>query len=154
MNRADEVILSIPSDAACKLWGVDKAPTNVMIHTEDGRIFNVSLSESKGKLFFFHGWSNVVIHLRLTKGCLVVFNLVDCTTFKVTYFLDGVSRSSFWTYLLPTSSHFYVIPECILPKTYDYTSNDVISTIIIDNKMFHVSMKRLTIKSVLPLVLM
>ncbi|KAF5802420.1 hypothetical protein HanRHA438_Chr06g0268341 [Helianthus annuus] len=49
MNRADEVILSIPSDAACKLWGVDKGPTNVMIQTEDGRMFNVSLSESKGK---------------------------------------------------------------------------------------------------------
>ncbi|KAJ0836480.1 putative transcription factor B3-Domain family [Helianthus annuus] len=105
---------------AWKLWGVDKGPTNVMMQTEDGHVFSVSLSESKGKLFFFHGWSNVVIHLRLTKGCLVVFNPVDSTTFKVTYFLDGV------------------IPECILPKTYDYTSNDLISTVIIDNKTFHV----------------
>ncbi|KAJ0434568.1 hypothetical protein HanPSC8_Chr17g0781051 [Helianthus annuus] len=124
MNRADEVILSIPDDAACKLWGVNKGPTNVMIHTEDGRVFNVSLSESKGKLFFFH-----------------VFNPVNSTTFKLTYFLDGVSRGSFWTYLLPQSSHFYVIPECILPKIYDYSSNDVISTIIIDNKTFNVAIE-------------
>ncbi|KAF5782992.1 hypothetical protein HanXRQr2_Chr11g0502711 [Helianthus annuus] len=63
MNRADEVLLAIPSNAACKLWGTDKAPTNVLIQTEDGRTFNVCLSEAKGKLFFFHGWSNVVIHL-------------------------------------------------------------------------------------------
>ncbi|KAF5781822.1 putative DNA-binding pseudobarrel domain superfamily [Helianthus annuus] len=63
MNKADEVILSIPSDAACKLWGVDKAPTNVMIHTDDGRIFNVWLTESKENLFFFQGWSNVTQHL-------------------------------------------------------------------------------------------
>ncbi|KAJ0654600.1 putative transcription factor B3-Domain family [Helianthus annuus] len=138
MNQADEVILSIRSDDVCKLWGVDKGPTNVMIQTEDGQVFNVSLSESKGNLFFFHGWSNVVIHLRLTKGCLVAFNPVDSTTFKVTYFLDGVSGSSFWTYLLPPSSQFYVIPECILPKIYDYSSNDIISTVIIDNKTFNV----------------
>ncbi|KAJ0502418.1 hypothetical protein HanRHA438_Chr11g0515211 [Helianthus annuus] len=63
MNRADEVLLAIPSNAACKLWGTDKAPTNVLIQTEDGQTFNVCLSEAKGKLFFFHGWSNVVIHL-------------------------------------------------------------------------------------------
>uniref|UniRef100_A0A251S0E2 Putative DNA-binding pseudobarrel domain-containing protein n=1 Tax=Helianthus annuus TaxID=4232 RepID=A0A251S0E2_HELAN len=108
MNVADEVILSIPDDAAVKLWGVDKGRTNVIIHIEDGRLFNVSLSAAKRKLFFFHGWSNVVEHLRLTKGCLVVFNPLDCTTFKLTYFVDGVSRSSFWTYLLPPSSNFYV----------------------------------------------
>ncbi|XP_022003222.2 uncharacterized protein LOC110900650 [Helianthus annuus] len=29
MNVADELILSIPDDAACKLWGVDKGPTNL-----------------------------------------------------------------------------------------------------------------------------
>ncbi|KAM0071001.1 putative transcription factor B3-Domain family [Helianthus debilis subsp. tardiflorus] len=95
MNKADKVILSIPSDAACKLWGADKAPINVMIHTDDGRIFNVCLSENKGNLFFFLGWSNVTQHLRLSKGCLVVFNPLDCTTFKVTYFLDDVSGSFF-----------------------------------------------------------
>ncbi|MFS8008551.1 putative DNA-binding pseudobarrel domain superfamily [Helianthus anomalus] len=94
-------------DVACKLWGVDKCPTNVMIHTEYSRLFNVSLSASKGKLFFFHGWSKVVEHLRLTRGCLVVFNPLDSTTFKLTYFVDGVSCGSFWTYLLPPSSHFY-----------------------------------------------
>ncbi|KAF5802419.1 hypothetical protein HanRHA438_Chr06g0268331 [Helianthus annuus] len=32
----------------------------------------------------------------------------------------------------------HVIPKCILPKIYDYSSNDVISIVIIDNKMFHV----------------
>ncbi|KAM0011123.1 hypothetical protein Hdeb2414_s0067g00768571 [Helianthus debilis subsp. tardiflorus] len=53
MNRADQVILSIPDDAASKLCGVDKGPANVMIHTEDGMDFNVFLSASKGKLFFF-----------------------------------------------------------------------------------------------------
>ncbi|KAJ0611140.1 hypothetical protein HanHA300_Chr01g0011851 [Helianthus annuus] len=53
MNKADELILCIPFDAACKLWGVDKAPTDVMIHTDDGRIFNVWLSESKGIFFLF-----------------------------------------------------------------------------------------------------
>ncbi|KAJ0680867.1 putative transcription factor B3-Domain family [Helianthus annuus] len=137
MNKADEVILCIPSDAACKLWGVDKAPTNVMIHTNDGQIFNVWLSESKGIFFFFQGWSNVTQHLGLSEGCLVVFNPLDCTTFKVSYFFDGVSGSSFWTCLLHTSSHFYVIPEVILPKTFN-TSIDVISTIMIENKTFHV----------------
>ncbi|KAM0008044.1 hypothetical protein Hdeb2414_s0124g00804621 [Helianthus debilis subsp. tardiflorus] len=71
MNVADEIILSIPSDVARKLWGVDKGLTNVMIQTEDGSIFNV-------------------------------------------------------------------IPECILAKNNDYSSNDVISTVMIDNKMFHV----------------
>ncbi|KAM0029867.1 putative DNA-binding pseudobarrel domain superfamily [Helianthus debilis subsp. tardiflorus] len=137
MNKADEVILCIPSDAACKLWGVDKAPTNVMIHTDDGRIFNVWLTEYKGIFFFFQGWSNVTQHLGLSEGCLVVFNPLDCTTFKVSYFLDGVSGSSFWTCLLHTSSHFYVIPEVILPKIFN-TSIDVISTIMIENKTFHV----------------
>ncbi|KAJ0735311.1 putative DNA-binding pseudobarrel domain superfamily [Helianthus annuus] len=141
MNRADEVLPAIPSNVACKLWGTDKAPTNVLMQTEDDRTFNACLSEAKGKLFFLHGWSNVVIHLRLTKGCLVIFNPVDCTTFKLTYFLDGVSRSSFWTYLASTTSHFIVIPECILPKCYDYTSNDLISTIYIGNKMFHIKIE-------------
>ncbi|KAJ0746745.1 putative DNA-binding pseudobarrel domain superfamily [Helianthus annuus] len=108
MNKADEVILCISSDAACKLWGVDKVPTDVMIHTDDGRIFNVWLSESKGNLFFSQGWYNVTQHLGLSKGCSVVFNPLDCTTFEVSYFLDGVSGSSFWTCLLYTSSHFYV----------------------------------------------
>ncbi|KAJ0832081.1 putative transcription factor B3-Domain family [Helianthus annuus] len=124
---------AIPSDAACKLWGTDKAPTNVLLQTEDGRTFIVCLSEAKGKLFLFHGWSNVVIHLRLKKGCLVIFNPVDCTTFKLRYFVDGVSRSSIWTSL--------VIPDCILPKCYDYTSNDLISTIYIGNKTFHIKIE-------------
>ncbi|KAJ0503110.1 putative transcription factor B3-Domain family [Helianthus annuus] len=141
MNVADTVILCIPDDAAYKLWGVDKGPTNVMIHTQDGRVFNVSLSAAKGKLFLFHGWSNVVEHLSLTKGCLVVFNPVSSTTFKLTSYVDGVSRGSFWTYLLPPSSHFYVIPESILPKVYEYSSNDVISTVMLDNKIFKVAIE-------------
>ncbi|MFS7988467.1 putative transcription factor B3-Domain family [Helianthus anomalus] len=124
-----------------QIVGMDKAPTNVLIQTEDGRTFNVCLSEAKGKLFFFHGWSNVIIHLRLTKGCLVIFNPVDCTTFNLTYFLDGVSRSFFWTYLVSTTSHFIVIPECILPKCYDYTTNDLISIIYIGNKTFHIKIE-------------
>ncbi|KAF5764020.1 putative transcription factor B3-Domain family [Helianthus annuus] len=124
MNKADEFIMCIPDDAASKLWGVYKGPTNVSIHTEDGRLFNVGLSASKGKIFFFHGWSKVVEHLRLTIGCLVLFNPIDSTTFKLTSFVDGVSHTTFWTYLLPPSSQFYVIPECILPKHYDYSSND------------------------------
>ncbi|MFS7898999.1 putative DNA-binding pseudobarrel domain superfamily [Helianthus anomalus] len=88
--------MAIPSEVASKFWA--KAKENI----------------------FFHGWSNVVIHLRPEKGCLVVFNHVDYTTFKVTYFIDGV------------------IPERILPKSYDDTSNDIISTINIGNKTFHV----------------
>ncbi|KAJ0697162.1 putative DNA-binding pseudobarrel domain superfamily [Helianthus annuus] len=138
MNRADQLILSIPDDAASKLWGVDKGPTNVY---EDGHVFNVFLSASKGKLFFFHGWSNVVEHLGLTKGCLVVFNPLDPTTFKLTNFVDGVSCGSFWTYMLPPSCNFYVISQCILPKSYDYSSNDVTSTVMIDNKTFNVSIE-------------
>ncbi|KAF5815499.1 putative transcription factor B3-Domain family [Helianthus annuus] len=108
MKKADEIILSIPSNAASKLWGVDMGPTNVDIHTDDGHIFNVCLTYSKGNLFLFHGWSNVTQHLGLSEGCFIVFNPIDCTTFKLTHFIDGVSGSSFWTYLLPTSSHFYV----------------------------------------------
>ncbi|XP_035830777.1 uncharacterized protein LOC110868112 [Helianthus annuus] len=141
MNVADTVILCIPDDAVCKLWGVYKGPTNVMIHTEDGREFNVCLSGAKGKLFLFHGWSNVVEHLSLTKGCLVVFNPISSTTFKLTSYVDGVSRGSFWTYLLPPSSHFYVIPESILPKVYQYSSNDVISTVMLGNKIFNVAIE-------------
>ncbi|KAF5782993.1 hypothetical protein HanXRQr2_Chr11g0502721 [Helianthus annuus] len=34
-----------------------------------------------------------------------------------------------------------VIPECILPKCYDYTSNDLISTIYIGNKTFHIKIE-------------
>ncbi|KAJ0605990.1 putative transcription factor B3-Domain family [Helianthus annuus] len=141
MNVADTVILCIPDDAVCKLWGVYKGPTNVMIHTQDGREFNVCLSGAKGKLFLFHGWSNVVEHLSLTKGCLVVFNPISSTTFKLTSYVDGVSRGSFWTYLLPPSSHFYVIPESILPKVYQYSSNDVISTVMLGNKIFNVAIE-------------
>ncbi|KAJ0762412.1 hypothetical protein HanOQP8_Chr04g0161071 [Helianthus annuus] len=68
----------------------------------------------------------------------VACELWDCTTFKLTYFVDSVSRSSFWTSLVSTTSHFSVIPDCILTKCYDYTPNDLISTIYIGNKTFHI----------------
>ncbi|KAM0011124.1 hypothetical protein Hdeb2414_s0067g00768581 [Helianthus debilis subsp. tardiflorus] len=57
------------------------------------------------------------------------------------YFVDGVSRGSFWTYMLPPSSNFYVIPQCILPKSYDGSSNVVTSIVMINNKMFNVSIE-------------
>ncbi|KAL9997091.1 putative transcription factor B3-Domain family [Helianthus debilis subsp. tardiflorus] len=103
-----QIFKAIPSDAASKLWGRDKVPTNVLIESEDGRTFNVSLTESKGKYFFFHGWSNVVVHLTLKKGCLVVLNPVDYTIFKLTYFIDGLSRTSFRTSLVSKTSNFIV----------------------------------------------
>ncbi|KAJ0448551.1 putative transcription factor B3-Domain family [Helianthus annuus] len=112
MNKADEFIMCIPDDAAFTLWGEYKCPTNVDIITEDGRKFNVGISASK-----------------------------DDATFKLTSFLDGVSHGTFWTFLLPPSAQFYVIPECILPKHYDYSSNDVIATVITDNITFNVLIK-------------
>ncbi|KAM0052256.1 putative DNA-binding pseudobarrel domain superfamily [Helianthus debilis subsp. tardiflorus] len=130
-------IKGIPSDAAAKLWGVDRAPTNVLIETEDGRTFVVFISEAKGKCFIFNGWYDVVTHLQLKTGCLVILNPLDSTRFKLTYFLNRVSLTCFWTALLYTSSHFSVIPECILPKSHDYTLSDLISTIYLGNKTFH-----------------
>ncbi|KAJ0442273.1 hypothetical protein HanIR_Chr16g0807271 [Helianthus annuus] len=41
--------------------------------------------------------------------------------------------------MLPPSCNFYLIPECILPKIYDFSSNDVTSTVMIDNQTFNVS---------------
>ncbi|KAJ0744522.1 hypothetical protein HanPI659440_Chr10g0388611 [Helianthus annuus] len=104
INRSDELLMPIQSDAAAKMWGVDKGPTNVLIETNDGRTFVVFISVSKGKFFLFNGWSDVVTHLRLTSGCLV-------------------------------------IPECILPKSHDYTLSDLISTIYLSNKTFHVKIE-------------
>ncbi|KAJ0530288.1 hypothetical protein HanHA89_Chr10g0387871 [Helianthus annuus] len=43
--------------------------------------------------------------------------------------------------MLPPSCNFYVISQCILPKSYDYSSNDVTSTVMIDNKTFNVSIE-------------
>ncbi|KAM0019281.1 hypothetical protein Hdeb2414_s0026g00683661 [Helianthus debilis subsp. tardiflorus] len=43
--------------------------------------------------------------------------------------------------MLPPSCNFYVISQCILPKSYDYSSNDVTSTVMIDNKTFKVSIE-------------
>ncbi|KAM0058141.1 putative transcription factor B3-Domain family [Helianthus debilis subsp. tardiflorus] len=106
MNRADEVLMALPSDTAAKLWGVDKAPTNVLIETEDGRTFIVFISEAKGKFFLFNGWSDVVTHLGLKTGCLVILNPLDSTRFKLTYFVNGVSPTCFWTSMVPTASHF------------------------------------------------
>ncbi|KAJ0771046.1 hypothetical protein HanPI659440_Chr07g0264541 [Helianthus annuus] len=47
------------------------------------------------------------------------------------------------TFLLFFLLFLQVIPEYILPKSYDYTSNDIISTINIGNKTFHVKIETL-----------
>ncbi|KAL9998008.1 putative DNA-binding pseudobarrel domain superfamily [Helianthus debilis subsp. tardiflorus] len=123
INRSDELLMPIPSDDAATMWGVDKGPTNVLIETNDGRTFTVFISVSKGKFFLFNGWSDVVTHLRLTSGGLVILNPLDCTKFKLTYCVNGV------------------IPECILPKSHDYTLSDLMSTIYLSNKTFHVKIE-------------
>ncbi|KAJ0635551.1 putative transcription factor B3-Domain family [Helianthus annuus] len=143
MTGADEVLLAIPSDVASKIWDNDNSPKNVIIQSHDGRKFNVSISEAKGKHFFFHGWSNVVKHLQLKKGCLVLFNPIDLSIFKVTHFIDCVFQSSFWTSLLSTKSNFIDIPESILANYFDYTADDIISIIDVGNKIFHVKIQTL-----------
>ncbi|MFS8027754.1 putative transcription factor B3-Domain family [Helianthus anomalus] len=141
MNQADEVLMAIPSDAAAKLWGVDNGPTNVLIETDDGQTFVVFISEAKEKFFLFNSWLDVVTHLRLKTGCLVILNPLDSTRFKLTYCLNGVSPTCFLTSLLSTSSYFSVIPECIMSKSHDYTLSDLISTIYFSNKTFHVKIE-------------
>ncbi|MFS7977875.1 putative transcription factor B3-Domain family [Helianthus anomalus] len=128
LNRADEFLM---------------APTNALIETEDGRKFIVFVSEAKGMFFLFNGWSDVVTHLGLKTGCFVIFTPMDSTSFKLTYIVNGVSSTCFWTSMLPTSSHFTVIPDCILPKSHDYTCSDLISTIYLGNKEFHVKVESL-----------
>ncbi|MFS8004444.1 putative transcription factor B3-Domain family [Helianthus anomalus] len=89
MNRVDELLMGIPSDVAAKMRGVDKGPTNVLIETYDGRTFVVFISASSGKFFLFKGWSDVVTHLGLQSGALVILNPLDSTRFKLTYCLNG-----------------------------------------------------------------
>ncbi|KAM0052822.1 hypothetical protein Hdeb2414_s0007g00252851 [Helianthus debilis subsp. tardiflorus] len=67
MNGAYEVLLAIPSDAASKLWGNDKAPKNVLIQSQDGRKFNVSLSEAKGKHISFSMVSQMLLNIYNSK---------------------------------------------------------------------------------------
>ncbi|MFS8003022.1 putative transcription factor B3-Domain family [Helianthus anomalus] len=141
MNRADELLMGIPSDAAAKMWGVDKGPTNVRIEKDDGRTFVVYISYACGKFFFFNGWSDIVIHLRLQAGALIILNPLDSTIFKLTYCLNGVSPACFWTSLISKSSNLTVIPECILPKSHDYTCTDLISTIHLCNRTYHVKIE-------------
>ncbi|KAJ0753050.1 hypothetical protein HanPI659440_Chr09g0331431 [Helianthus annuus] len=43
--------------------------------------------------------------------------------------------------MVPTASHFTVIPDCILPKSHDYTFTDLISTMYFGNKEFHVKVE-------------
>ncbi|KAJ0443911.1 putative DNA-binding pseudobarrel domain superfamily [Helianthus annuus] len=62
MNRADELLMGIPTDVAAKMWGVDKGPTNVLIETDDGRTFVVYISVASGKFFLFNGWSSLHIY--------------------------------------------------------------------------------------------
>ncbi|KAJ0580198.1 putative transcription factor B3-Domain family [Helianthus annuus] len=141
LNRADEFIKALPSDATTKLWGVYKAPTNVLIETDNGRKFIVFISEAKGKFFLFNGWFDVITHLGIKSGCFVIFTPLDSTRFKLTYFVNGVSSTCFWTSMVSTTSHFTVIPDCILPKSHDYTFTDLISTIYLGNKEFHVKVE-------------
>ncbi|KAM0050421.1 putative DNA-binding pseudobarrel domain superfamily [Helianthus debilis subsp. tardiflorus] len=85
--------MAIPSDAASKIWDNDNSPKNVIIQSHDGIKFNVSISEAKGKHFFFHGWSNVVKHLQLKKGCLdipesILANYFDYTADDIISIID------------------------------------------------------------------
>ncbi|MFS7913801.1 hypothetical protein Hanom_Chr02g00145981 [Helianthus anomalus] len=93
--------------------------------------------------FLFNGWLDVVTHLGLKTGCFVIFTPMDSTSFKLTYFVNGLSSTCFWTSMLPITSHFTVIPDCILPKSHDYTCSDLISTIYLGNKEFHVKVESL-----------
>ncbi|MFS7902534.1 putative transcription factor B3-Domain family [Helianthus anomalus] len=136
MNRADELLMGIPSDAATKMWGVDKGPTNVLVETDDGQTFVVYISYACGKFFFFNGWSDVVRHLRLQAGALVILKPLDSTIFKLTYCLNGVSPACFWTSLISKSSNLTV-----LPKSHDYTRTDLISTIHLCNRTYHVKIE-------------
>ncbi|MFS7985368.1 hypothetical protein Hanom_Chr11g00997601 [Helianthus anomalus] len=43
--------------------------------------------------------------------------------------------------MVSTASHLTVIPDCILPKSHDYTFADLISTIYLGNKEFHVKVE-------------
>ncbi|KAF5813927.1 putative transcription factor B3-Domain family [Helianthus annuus] len=87
--------MALPSDATTKLWGVYKAPTNVMIETDNGRKFIVYISEAKGKFFLFNGWSDVITHLGIKSDSFVIFTPLDSTRFKLTYFVNGVSSIYF-----------------------------------------------------------
>ncbi|MFS7934468.1 hypothetical protein Hanom_Chr05g00391881 [Helianthus anomalus] len=93
--------------------------------------------------FFFNGWSQVVLDLGLKQENLLVFNPVNATTFKISYFIDGVLGSSFSTWLTSADSHFSVIPKAIVAKYCGYTSTNVNATIYIANKMFDVKIERI-----------
>ncbi|KAJ0884160.1 putative transcription factor B3-Domain family [Helianthus annuus] len=129
MNRSDELLMPIPSDAAAKMWGVDKGPTNVLIETDEGQTFVVFISEAKGKFFLFNGWSDIVTHLRLKTGCFVIFNPLDATRFKVTYCVNGVSPG-YLSYL-----------DLLILRSYDDTLSDLISNIHLSDKTFHVKIE-------------
>ncbi|MFS7989437.1 hypothetical protein Hanom_Chr11g01046831 [Helianthus anomalus] len=96
------------------------------------------MSETSSRnVFLFNGWSDVITHLGIKSGCFVIFTPLDSTRFKLTYFVNGVSSICFWSSMVSTSSHLTVIPDCILPKSHDYTFADLISTIYLGNKDFH-----------------
>ncbi|MFS8017183.1 putative transcription factor B3-Domain family [Helianthus anomalus] len=100
--------MALPSHATTKLWGVYKAPTNVLIETHDGRKFTVYISEAKGIFFLFNGWSDVITHLGIKSGSFVIFTPLDSTTFKLTYFVNGVSSICFCSSMVSTASHLTV----------------------------------------------
>ncbi|MFS7934467.1 hypothetical protein Hanom_Chr05g00391871 [Helianthus anomalus] len=83
------------------------------------------------------------MHIRLKQENLLVFNPVNATTLKISYFIDGVLGSSFSTWLTSADSHFSVIPKAIVAKYCGYTSTNVNATIYIANKMFDVKIERI-----------
>ncbi|KAJ0749976.1 putative transcription factor B3-Domain family [Helianthus annuus] len=125
------------------------APTNVHIETDDGRKFTVYISEAKGIFFLFHGWSDVITHLGIKAGTFVIFTPLDSTTFKLTYCVNGLSSICFWSSIVATPSQFTVIPDSVLSKSHDYTVADIISTMYLGNKEFHVKVQSCNVKSAL-----
>ncbi|XP_035832885.1 uncharacterized protein LOC118481757 [Helianthus annuus] len=117
------------------------APTNVHIETDNGRKFTVYISEAKGIFFLFHGWSDVITHLRIKAGTFVIFTPLDSITFKITYCVNGLSSICFWSSIVATPSQFTVIPDSVLSKSHDYTVADIISTMYLGNKEFHVKVQ-------------
>ncbi|MFS7984223.1 putative transcription factor B3-Domain family [Helianthus anomalus] len=135
LNRADEFIMALPSDATTKLWGVYKARTNVLIETDDEHKFMVYISEAKGMFFLFNDWSDVITHLGIKSGCFVIFTPLDSTRFKLTYFVNGVSSICFWSSMVSTASHltvrlFFNICIFFLFCYYIYTFSELFTSLM------------------------
>ncbi|XP_035832671.1 uncharacterized protein LOC118481328 [Helianthus annuus] len=87
------------------------------------------------------GWSDVITHLGIKAGTFVIFTPLDSTTFKLTYCVNGLSSICFWSSIVATPSQFTVIPDSVLSKSHDYTVADIISTMYLGNKEFHVKVQ-------------